>query len=86
MAPEFQNAEEIDPSWHLNGHVEMVELLGKNAYVSLNIGGHEGLSEIVGRKFPTIQSEISLGFNLHYAHLFHAESHLNLNRENQHLT
>ncbi len=75
---EFQNPQEIDPSWKVDGRVEMVELLGKNAYVSLKIGGHDGLSEIVGRKFPELKSTIPLGLNLHYAHLFHAESGINL--------
>jgi len=77
-APELKNPQEIDPSWYDQGTVEMVELLGKNAYVTFKIGGQNGLSEIVGRSFPADNEEIKLGFNLHYAHLFHAENHLNL--------
>jgi multiple sugar transport system ATP-binding protein len=77
-APEFKNPQEIDPSWYAQGVVELVELLGKNAYVTFKVGGHDGLSEIIGRQVPAYKEEIKLGLNLHYAHLFNAENQLNL--------
>lgn len=60
------------------GMVEVVELLGKNAYLSLLIAGYECIGEVVGTTKIQPGDEVMLSFNLHHAHLFDPETSLNL--------
>ena len=68
----------IDKNWKIPGSVELVELLGKNAYLTVVAEGKEFLSEIMGRKLPKIGEQIDFSFNLHHIHLFDPKTSINL--------
>lgn len=68
----------IPEGWKVNGKVEMVELLGKNAYVTLRVGRFECVGEIMGTSIPKIGDEVKLSFNLNHIHLFDPQTELNL--------
>lgn len=68
----------IPVGWKVYGTVEMVELLGKNAYITLRIGDFECVGEIMGTSIPRIGDEVKLSFNLNHIHLFDPDTKLNL--------
>lgn len=71
--------DQIPNDWKsTKGMVEVVELLGKNAYLSLRLQGVECVGEIMGATKLQSGDEVALSFNLHYAHFFDPETTLNL--------
>ncbi|MEI8348288.1 MAG: ATP-binding cassette domain-containing protein, partial [Pseudomonadota bacterium] len=70
--------DKISDEWKAKGLVELVELLGKNAFISLKIGSTECLGEIMGRNNPTPGEEVLLSFNLNHIHLFDPNTQMNL--------
>lgn len=64
--------------WKVKGKVEMVELLGKNAFLTMKIDDIECTSEIMGRIVPEIEEELFLNFNLHHAHFFDPKTKINI--------
>jgi len=68
----------IDDNWKVDCEVVMVELLGKNAYVTMKLGDTEFLSEIMGRAVPAVGDKVKLSFNLNHSHLFDEKSEQNL--------
>ncbi len=69
----------IASEWKVKGQVDMIELLGKNAYVTMTIGKTEFLSDVMGRTVPEIGETVALSFNLNHIQLFDAETRENLN-------
>ena len=72
------DGDQIPEGWKVQGRVEMVELLGKNAYVTLKVGPFECVGEIMGSSIPKIGDQVKLSFNLNHIHLFNPETELNL--------
>ncbi len=68
----------ISGDWKSEGMIDLVEVLGKNAYLNLRLGPYEFLSEIMGRSFPKVNDKVPLSFNLSHIHLFDCESQLNI--------
>ena len=74
----------VDPNdknfegWILPAKVGLVEALGKNAFVTFEIGDQEWLGEVEGRSIPTIGDDVFIGMNLHHSHYFNIENDLNL--------
>ncbi len=64
---------------HFMAQVEFVELLGKNAYISFSQGDLSLVGEVMGRDIPKVGEERELTLNLDHAHLFDAQSGMNLN-------
>jgi len=56
--------------WETVGIVEIVELLGKNAFLTLKIKGYECVGEIPGRAAPEVGTSVKLDFNLEHLHFF----------------
>lgn len=67
------------PEAHMQAKVEFVELLGKNAYISFSHGNLSLVGEVMGRDIPHVGEDKDITLNLQHAHLFDAESGLNLN-------
>jgi len=59
--------------------VEIVELLGKSAYLTVIAGNKELMIEMIGDDFPKIGDMIGLDFSLEHVHLFDPETGMNLN-------
>jgi multiple sugar transport system ATP-binding protein len=70
--------DKISDEWKAKGLVEIVELLGKNAFITLKLGSSECLGEIMGRDNPRAGEEVLLSFNLNHIHLFDPRTQLNL--------
>ena len=69
--------DKIPEGWKTTkAEVELIELLGKNAFLTLKLNELEFTGEIMGNHEI---SEVSLSFNLHHAHIFDKESGVNLN-------
>lgn len=64
--------------WILPAKVSLVEALGKNAFVTFEVGGHEWLGEVEGRSIPAVGDEVHIGMNLHHSHYFDSETEINL--------
>lgn len=56
--------------WHAEGEVDLIELLGKNAFLTLKVGSNTVVSEVMGRDIPQEGQTRTLTFNLHHVHLF----------------
>lgn len=67
------------PDWTVEAMVEMVEILGKNAYVTFKIGDEEFTGEVMGRNLPSEGDFVTVGLNLCHCHLFDTKSGKNLN-------
>ncbi len=70
--------DQISEDWKVDGLVDMVELLGKNAFLTLKIGSIDVVGEIMGRTFPQIGERTKLSFNLNHIHLFDTKTKINL--------
>ncbi len=70
--------DEIVKDWKTSGKVVIVELLGKNAFLTIENDSIEFLSEIMGRMMPSIGDSVDLGFNLNHIHLFDPSTGVNL--------
>lgn len=64
--------------WKSPAEVKFIELLGKNAYLTLENNGIELVGEIMGRSLPEQGDPVTLSLNLEHAHLFDSESGVNL--------
>jgi multiple sugar transport system ATP-binding protein len=73
--------DQIPLSWKVPGRIEMVELLGKNAYLSIQLGKYELQSEIMGRELPQVYDTVKVSFNLNHVHLFNPETEMNFSYE-----
>lgn len=73
--------DQIESNWKQDGRVEVVELLGKNAYLELTIGKQSFLGEISGDLMPELFSTVQLSFNLHHMHLFDIETEIRVTDE-----
>jgi multiple sugar transport system ATP-binding protein len=62
--------DQMDSRWRQKAKVEVIELLGKNAFLELTIGKISFMGEIAGNVLPALFSEVELSFNLHHMHLF----------------
>ena len=72
--------DQIPEGWKATkARVDLIELLGKNAFLTLKLSDLEFTSEIMGNYQVEEGDEVSLSFNLHHAHLFSKESGMNLN-------
>jgi multiple sugar transport system ATP-binding protein len=60
--------------WETSGKVEFVELLGKNAFLTLKIGDYECVGEIPGRCAPEVGSIVKIDFNLDHLQFFDVKS------------
>jgi multiple sugar transport system ATP-binding protein len=67
------------PDWLVKAEVLMVEALGKNAYVTFQIGDEEVTGEVMGRDLPTEGGTVTVGLNLCHCHLFDQKTGRNLN-------
>jgi multiple sugar transport system ATP-binding protein len=67
------------PDWLVNAEVLMVEALGKNAFVTFQIGDEEFTGEVMGRDLPTEGGTVTVGLNLCHCHLFDENTGKNLN-------
>lgn len=67
------------PEAHIKAKVEFVELLGKNADISFSHGPLSLVGEVMGRDIPKVGEEKDITLNLQHAHLFDAQTGLNLN-------
>lgn len=74
----YLSQEEDRKDWQLNAEVKFIELLGKNAYLTLEHGENELVGEIMGRSLPKQGDRVNVSLNLHHAHLFNSESGVNL--------
>ncbi len=68
-----------EPEAHMQAKVEFVELLGKNAYISFSHGALALVGEVMGRDIPKVGEDKDITLNLQHAHLFDAQTGLNLN-------
>lgn len=70
---------ESDP-WIVKAQVDMIELIGKDAYINLKCGDYEMTGEIFGKESREIEvdNEYQFYINLNYSHLFHTETETNL--------
>ena len=68
----------ISDKWKTEATVEMIELLGKSAFVTLKMGEKEFLGEVMGRIVPQMGEKVALGFNLNHIQLFDAKTTINL--------
>ncbi|MGB0452072.1 MAG: ABC transporter ATP-binding protein [Bacteriovoracaceae bacterium] len=64
--------------WRVEGKVDIIELLGKNAFLSVNIGDEECISEVMGRELPREGETLHFTFNLDHIHLFDPKTEKNL--------
>jgi ABC-type sugar transport system ATPase subunit len=74
----YLSQKEDRKDWQLNAEVKFIELLGKNAYLTLEHGKNELVGEIMGRSLPKQGDKVDVSLNLHHAHLFDMESGVNL--------
>ncbi len=56
--------------WVQKAKISLVEGLGKNAFITFQIGDQEWIGEVEGRDLPLVGSEVYVGMNLYYAHFF----------------
>lgn len=68
----------LPEEWKTKAKVDIVELLGKNAYISMEKKGILFQSEVMGTEFPKFGDEKLLSFNLNHIHLFDKETEQNL--------
>lgn len=65
--------------WSLSAEIDMVEMLGKNAYLTFSFEGNlTAMGEVMGRGLPEIGSKVKVVFNLNHCHLFDKKTGLNL--------
>ncbi|MCR9203756.1 MAG: sn-glycerol-3-phosphate ABC transporter ATP-binding protein UgpC [Halobacteriovoraceae bacterium] len=74
----YLSQEEDRLDWQLHAEVKFIELLGKNAYLTLEHGENEFVGEIMGRSLPKQGDKVNVSLNLNHAHLFDSESGVNL--------
>jgi multiple sugar transport system ATP-binding protein len=67
------------PDWLVKAEVLMVEALGKNAFVTFQVGDEEFMGEVMGRDLPTVGGTVNVGLNLCHCHLFDKKTGKNLN-------
>lgn len=65
-------------AWRADSQVDMIEFLGKNAFITCLVGEHQVVSEVMGRSIPQEGERRMLTFNLHHIHLFHSSTGKNL--------
>jgi multiple sugar transport system ATP-binding protein len=65
--------------WQFQAELEFTEMLGKNAYLHLNIGSGELIGEIMGREMPK-RGVVPVEMNLYHAQLFDPKTEINLSR------
>jgi multiple sugar transport system ATP-binding protein len=65
--------------WKADAKVQFIEPLGKNAFLTIQIGSSELISEVMGRNLPNEGETKSFSFNLHHVHFFDPLSEKNLN-------
>ncbi|MCK5884337.1 MAG: sn-glycerol-3-phosphate ABC transporter ATP-binding protein UgpC [Bacteriovoracaceae bacterium] len=68
----------LPPEWRIDGKVDMVELLGKNAFLTMKSNDILFQSEVMGSEFPQIGETKLLSFNLNHIHLFDDATGINL--------
>ncbi len=68
----------LPDEWKQKGRVEIVETLGKNAYITFELGDEVFLGEIAGRMLPKFGDKVNISFNLHHMQLFDHNTHLSL--------
>ena len=64
--------------WRSQGTLEFIELLGKNAYLNINVGGTDCISDVSGTETPKIGDTLPLSFNLNHIHFFNPETKQNI--------
>ncbi len=64
--------------WRTEAEVDIVELLGKNAFLTMKSNDIYFQSEVMGTEFPQIGEKKVLSFNLNHIHLFDNVTGLNL--------
>ncbi|MFW5887767.1 MAG: ABC transporter ATP-binding protein [Bacteriovoracia bacterium] len=64
----------IPEEWKFKGEVELAELLGKNALLSLKIGKNRFTGEVMGQKLPKVGETVKLSWNLCHINLFDSET------------
>lgn len=71
--------DEEKSSWTLPSMVDIVEVLGKNAYISFRFSSDIVCTgEVMGRSLPKMDEHVPVVFNLEHAHFFDAETGENL--------
>ncbi len=66
------------PHWRDSAEIQIVELVGRNAYVTMKSHGCEFTGEIMGRHIPTVGEKREFVFNLKHAHFFEPSTGKNL--------
>lgn len=66
--------------WRAEAEVDMIEFLGKNAFITCMVGKNSMISEVMGRSIPKEGERRMLTFNLHHIHLFHLSTGENLHQ------
>lgn len=68
--------------WSTQAKVELVELLGKNAYITFSIKGIDQnfVGEVMGRSLPQMGDMVDIVFNLNHAHFFDCNLQKNIER------
>lgn len=68
------------PQWSVDGTVDLVELLGKNAYITFSFSGSPSLvtGEVMGGTLPSVEDKVKVTFNLNHAHFFDPKTEVNL--------
>lgn len=65
--------------WSLEATVDIVEILGKNAYITFRLTPELTCTgEVMGRDLPEMDQKVKVIFNLEHAHFFDALTHENL--------
>lgn len=74
----YLSQEQDRKDWQFKAEVKFIELLGKNAYLTLQSGDLELVGEIMGRTLPEQGESVDVSLNLNHAHLFDQETGVNL--------
>ena len=62
--------DEIPSEWKKPAFIDVIEPLGKSAFINLSIGKLTFVGEIMGYNLPTTEKNTLISFNLNHIHLF----------------
>jgi multiple sugar transport system ATP-binding protein len=62
----------LPAQWRVQGRVDVVEPLGSETLLHMDIHGFALIAKSEGRRVPTPGQTIAVGFNLDHLHLFDA--------------
>jgi multiple sugar transport system ATP-binding protein len=66
--------QQFPDEWKMDGLVEIVEPLGGETHIHLNIQGLKAAAQCDGRRVVHVGDQIKLAMNLNHLHIFDAET------------